>query len=157
MINTLYFERINKKLINMLDNSDLSIKEIKTRKEKLNKRLNDMVDDGRIDNSYMSLAHEIKSYQFLRNYGNLRMSEDSNSEKGPDFKLNNYRIECVCCSSGVIEKNGLNNYRLNESRKIMVVDYNKVKEILLPRITQELFQKSKKFNDYIDDRNNKKR
>ena len=33
MINEKYFEDINNKLINILDNSDLNVKEIKTRKE----------------------------------------------------------------------------------------------------------------------------
>lgn len=43
MINEKYFEDINKKLINILDNSDLNTKEIRTRKEKLNKKLMDMI------------------------------------------------------------------------------------------------------------------
>ncbi len=34
MINEKYFEDINKKLINILDNSDLNTKEIRTRKIK---------------------------------------------------------------------------------------------------------------------------
>ena len=39
----------------------------------------------------------------------------------------------------------------------MVVDYNKVLGILLPRITQELFAKLKKIKKYIDNRNSKRR
>ena len=84
------------------------------------------------------------------------MARDSNSETGPDFRLNNYSIECVCCSSGDTNKNGLENYRLNENRKSLVVDYNKLLEILLPRITQELVVKSQKLKEYIDTRYSKK-
>lgn len=157
MINVQYFKEINEKLINILDNSNLDKKEIRTRKEKLNKKLNDMIDKKEIDNHYVSLAHEIKSYQFLKEYGCLQMARDSNSEVGPDFKLNNYKIECVCCSSGETDKNGLENYRLSENRKSMIVDYNKLLEVLLPRITQELCTKSKKLKEYIDNRNSEKR
>lgn len=157
MINVQYFNEINKKLISILDNSDLDKKEIKTRKEKLNGKLRNMIDKKYIDNHYVSLAHEIKSYQFLKKYGCLKMARDSNSEVGPDFRLNNYKIECVSCSSGDIKNNGLENYRLNEKRKSMVVDYNKVLEILLPRITQELFCKSEKIKKYIDNRDSKKK
>ena len=157
MINEKYFKEINQKLINILDNSNLKQKEIKTRKGKLNKRLADMISKKEIDNHYVSLAHEIKSYEMLKNYGNLKMATDSNSETGPDFRLNNYSIECVSCSSGDTTKNGLENYRLNENRKSMIVDYNKLLEILLPRITQELVEKSKKIKTYIDTRYNKKR
>lgn len=67
MINEKYFEDINKKLINILDNSDLNTKEIRTRKEKLNKKLMDMIVKKEIDNHYVSLVHEIKSHQFLKN------------------------------------------------------------------------------------------
>lgn len=77
MINEKYFEDINKKLINILDNSDLNTKEIRTRKEKLNKKLMDMIVKKEIDNHYVSLAHEIKSYQFLKKYGCLKMAIDS--------------------------------------------------------------------------------
>lgn len=157
MINEKYFEDINNKLINILDNSDLNVKEIKTRKEKLNKKLMNMIEKEKIDNHYVSLAHEIKSYQFLKKYGCLQIAIDSNSEVEPDFKLNNYKIECVCCSSGETDKNGLENYRLSENRKSMIVDYNKLLEILLPRITQELCIKSKKLKKYIDNRNSEKR
>ena len=67
MINEKYFKEINQKLINILDNSNLNQKEIKTRKEKLNKRLANMISKKKIDNHYVSLAHEIKSYEILKN------------------------------------------------------------------------------------------
>lgn len=157
MINEKYFKEINQKLIDILDNSNLNQKEIRIRKEKLNKKLINMINKKEIDNHYVSLAHEIKSYDFLKKYGNLKMAQDANSEAGPDFRLNNYNIECVCCSSGDTSKNGLDNYRLNENRKSMIVDYNKLLEILLPRITQELVVKSQKLKKYINDRNNKRK
>lgn len=156
MINEKYFKEINKKLINILDSSNLIEKEVEDKKEKLNKRLKDMISAQKIDNHYASLAHEIKSYSFFNKYGNLKMARDTNSETGPDFKLNQYRIECVCCSSGDTQKNGLEKYRFSENRKSIVIDYNKLLEILLPRITMELVIKSQKLKEYIDNRSNKK-
>lgn len=157
MINEKYFKETNEKLLKILDNSDLIPKEIKDKKQKLNTSLNDMINKQEIENKYVSLGHEIKSYDFLKKYGNLKMARDTISEAGPDFKLNNYRIECVSCSSGDTNINGLENYRLNENNKSIIVDYNKLLEILLPRITQELKDKSETFRSYIDSRNCKKR
>ena len=152
MINENYFKELNKELINILDNSNLIPKEKTFRKRNLNLKLLNMLNDKKIDNHYLSLAHEIKSYDFLKKYGCIKMAEDSKNQTGPDFKINNYNIECVCCSSGQTNKNGLDNYRFSENRKSMLIDYNKLLEILLPRITQELNEKSKKFQNYIDKR-----
>ena len=157
MINEKYFNETNEKLINILDNSDLIPKEIRDKKQRLNGSLKDMINKQEIDNQYVSLGHEIKSYDFLKRYGDLRMARDTISNPGPDFKLNNYWIECVSCSSGDTNVNGLDNYRLDENNKSIIVDYNKLLEILLPRITQELKDKSETFRSYIDSRNYKKR
>ena len=110
MINENYFKELNKELINILDNSNLIPKEKTFRKRNLNLKLLNMLNDKKIDNHYLSLAHEIKSYDFLKKYGCIKMAEDSKNQTGPDFKINNYNIECVCCSSGQTNKNGLDNY-----------------------------------------------
>ena len=151
MINEKYFKETNEILVEILDNSNLITKEIEDKKNKLNVRLKAMLTNKKIDNHYCSLAHEIKSYDFLKKYGSPTMAKDTKSEKGPDFKLNNYNIECVCCSSGDVSKNGLENYRLNENQKSLVYNYNELLEILLPRMTQELNVKSDKFKKYINE------
>ena len=155
MINKKFFRDTNKMLIDILNASNLEANEIEDKKNKLNNWLNEMINTNSINNHYYSLAHEIKSYDFLEKIGNLVMAKDTRNEKGPDFRLNNYKIECVCCSSGDIDNNGLENYRLSEKQKELVFDYNKLLEILLPRVTQALKEKSDKFRKYINDRNYK--
>lgn len=155
MINKKLFLNLNKTLIDILNDSNLDVNEIEDKKNKLNDWLNEMINTNKLNNYYYSLAHEIKSYKFLEKMGNLVMAKDTRNEKGPDFRLNNYKIECVCCSSGDVDNNGLENYRLNENQKEVVFDYNKLLEILLPRITQALNEKSDKFRKYINDRSYK--
>ena len=56
---------------------------------------------SQFNDRYYNLAHEIKSFHFLQQFGCLLISEDSRGIAGCDCKLNErYQIECVCSSVG---------------------------------------------------------
>ena len=152
MLNRKYLNRLHLKLQKDIDNSDWNEKEKKYEKGKLNKLFRGMIRKEQLDNHYVSLAHEIKSYEFLKNLGNVQKAIDSKSEEGPDFTIGDYKIECVACSPGetlgILEK-----YRLTDYRKSGLFDYNKKLEILLPRMTSSLNEKVEKLNKYINKRN----
>ena len=152
MLNRKYLNKFHLKLKNYIDNSNWNEKEKKYEKMKLNQLFREMTRKEQLDNHYISLAHEIKSYEILKNLGKVKKAIDSKNEEGPDFTIGDYRIECVASSPGetleVLEK-----YRLTDYRKSGVFDYNKKLEILLPRMTSSLNEKVNKFNTYIDKRN----
>lgn len=155
MLNRKYLNQYHIKLIKLIDSSDFNIKEKEYRKIKLNKLFREMLKQEQINNHYISLAHEIKSYKFLKQFGIIQIALDSNNEEGPDFTLGEYKIECVSCSPGKITEK-LEKYRLTDYRKSGVFDYNKELEILLPRITTALDEKSRKFSNYISKRHYKR-
>ena len=144
------------KLIDMIKNSDWVEKEKVHRINKLNEEFNKIQLDGKITSRYNSLAHEIKSYEFLKKFGKPEIALDSKHTKGPDIKLRNYRIECVSCSAGAV-KDEFEKDHLNENKKFTVYDYTQKLRFLLPRLTNSLKAKSDIFKKYIDDRNHRRK
>ena len=156
MLNRSYFYGLHADLLKIIRNSTMDKKEKNYRVKKANEKLKLMLKTEKIDNHYYSLAHELKSYELLKNFGQPEITCDSRNRKGPDIRLNTYHIECVCCSPGKAISE-LEKYRLNEYRRSVVFDYNKKMEIILPRITSALGEKRDKFEKYIKDRNNKEK
>ena len=155
MLDSKYWNSVHLKLLKIIGNSDWIEKEKKFEKEKLNRLFRNMQKEGQLNNQYISLAHEIKSYNFLKIFGNVEKAIDSNNTTGPDFTLGNYKIECVACSPGET-KDLLEKYQLTEYRKSVTQDYKRMQEIILPRITSSLKYKVNKFNIYLQKRNCKK-
>ena len=152
MVNIKNFNNLHIKLINIIKNSNILEKEKNYRLKNLNRNLEFMIKQHKIKTEYYSLAHELKSYEFFKNYGQIKLAYDSSNEAGPDIKLNNYYIECVCSTSGtVIDK--LEKYQLNDYRNEIIYDYDKLLELVLPRLTGSLNEKSYKFKKYINNRN----
>lgn len=150
MINKKYFLELNNQLISVLDNSELRNKEKIFRKNRLNVLLEKMFKEEKIDPQYVALVHEIKSFEFMKKINKeTKLAEDSNSETGPDLKIENYKIECVCCSEGENYNFGILNYNAEYG----LGDYNILLETVLPRITLVLERKSDKYKEYIDNRN----
>ena len=152
MLNRKYWNSIHLKLLKQINNSDWNEKEKKSKKEKLNRLFKKMLEKEMLNNEYISLAHEIKSYDFLKLFGKVHKANDSKSQAGPDFTVGDYRIECVACSPGKTE-DMLEKYQLTEYRKSIVSDYRKLLEILLPRITSSFGEKVNKFNSYLESGN----
>lgn len=100
MLNRSYFYGVHADLIGIIKNSSMDQKEKNYRLRKANEKLKTMLKEERIDNHYYSLAHELKSYELLKKFGEPEIAFDSRSKKGPDIRLNNNNIECVCCSPG---------------------------------------------------------
>ena len=84
-----------------------------------------------VSDRYYNLAHEIKSFLFLRDFGSVKIAEDSKHSSGCDCILDDkYQIECVCCSAG--EKSaGLHELCVEN----VLVDYAKKEKILHCRLT----------------------
>lgn len=153
MINKDYFKKTNE-MLNVFLNiafEETKNNEFINRKNSINKKYADLIRVNNITKDYITHAHEIKSYQFLKKYGLVSVAKDSKSAKGPDFKLLKYHIECVCCTSGDTTKNGLDNYRLTAERTSIVYDTNKKNDVFYSRITQSLNEKCQKFRKYIED------
>ena len=68
MLNRKYWNSIHLKLLKQINNSDWNEKEKKSKKEKLNRLFKKMLEKEMLNNEYISLAHEIKSYDFLKKY-----------------------------------------------------------------------------------------
>ncbi len=142
------FEEHTKMLVNILDKSSLDLKEKKYRKENLLKIYNQMVETNSINSRYYNLSHEIRSLDFLNNYGCLVIASDSKSEKGCDFYLDSgIQIECVCSSRGDEKKNGLDQFNGNG-----VFDYNVKEGIILSRLTQSINEKVLFYQNHILDK-----
>ena len=145
MLYTKFWEEQNAKAINVINNMKIPLKEKQYRKKRMNDNLQNMISKNEVNVLYYSLLHEIKSYQFLKRFGDIKVANDCEHEKGADFKFKHYHIECVSCSSG--ESKEILNHYLTLSQ----FDYNKCLSYLYPRITSSLNEKSIKFKKYIND------
>ena len=136
-------------VLDILNKYDISDRQ--ERIDKIIKIYNKMINDEEIDREFYSLAHEIKGYDFIRSFGEALLANDKEHEAGPDINFRKNRIECVCCSEGNILDAGYKEYSINHNRqKCKIIDYNKTKEYLLPRITNSLYyKKDEKIVDYI--------
>lgn len=121
------------------------------REDKIAQIYKNMIKNNQKDREFYSLAHEIKSYDFVSKFGKAHLSNDEKHEPGPDITFGDNRIECVCSSEGNILMTGYEQYSIRycKGRK-KIVDYNKTKEFLLPRITQSLYEKKNKIENYIN-------
>jgi len=147
-INKSVFDDSMEIVTNILNKFDISDKE--RRINRITKIYNNMLKNNAVDREFYSLAHELKSYEFIRLFWEAKLSNDTKSKPGPDITYGNNQIECVCCSEGEILKAGFKKYSINHSKKkSMVIDYNKKKEFLLPRITSSLKDKRDIIEDYI--------
>ena len=129
MLYTKFWEEQNAKAINVINNMKIPLKEKQYRKKRMNDNLQNMISKNEVNVLYYSLLHEIKSYQFLKRFGDIKVANDCEHEKGADFKFKHYHIECVSCSSG--ESKEILNHYLTLSQ----FDYNKCLSYLYPRIT----------------------
>ena len=145
MLNVDFWNEQNAKAINVINNMKISLKEKQYRKKRMNDNLQNMISKNEVNILYYSLLHEIKSYQFLKRLGGVKVANDCEHEKGADFKFKNYHIECVSCSSGA------NKEILDHYLTLSFFDYNRCLSYLYPRITSSLNEKSIKFKDYIND------
>ena len=145
-------EKNTNQLLEMLISCEVSDTEFEHRKNALKAAHRDYeaaISD--ISNRYYSLAHEIRSFHFLKQFGALIISEDSKHESGCDFLLNNtFQIECVCSSAGKdTEKNGFSKLCTRNNLNGQLVDYGKKKEILYCRLTSSIKEKLNFYEEHI--------
>ena len=96
---------------------------------------------------FFELSHEIESYLFLKQFGNVYMSSDMRHEEGADYVFNSqYYIECVCSTPGEKKKNGLDKYLLRTGS----FDYNEFKRLLYARFTSSLYEKADFYKKHIN-------
>lgn len=141
-INNELFSDHTTMLLDILEKSNVDLKEKEYRKKELLDIYNHMKDTQIINNKYYNISHEIRSLEFLENYPNIKIAQDHLSKSGCDFEIyNNYLIECVCSSSGDEEKNGLIEFHGSG-----IFDYSKKEQIILTRLTQSLKEKKDFYN-----------
>lgn len=138
-------------LCKILHQSNLSSSEISFRIEKLKKaecKPGSQISD--ISDTYYSRAHEIKGLQFLYSLGNVRAANDSQSQPGCDYVLDEkYQIECVCSTAGDTKKNHLAEICAhNDLGKL--INYKEKETILYSRLTSSLLDKKKFYQQHID-------
>lgn len=147
-MNSKLFDRHQNELFSILDSCGMSDKEIQLRKN----RIRQSVDLIRREESsqayalYNQRAHEIDSIPFLKQFGNITITEDSSHVKGCDFILNGHiYIECICASEGDMTKNNLDKFKNCEG----LFDYRKKKTILNTRFTSSLCEKKDFYNNRV--------
>lgn len=93
-----------------------------------------------IHSDYSSRIHELKSFIFFNKLGVIKVSNDYNHEKGPDFKYNNNYIECVVPTVGNDK-----NYKELKKSKFEVYnthfDYSEKARQMIIRFTSSLYSK----------------
>ena len=99
-----YLKDMNDLIIETLERSSMPESEKKYKSDRLKKGVSLENRKTFIDNYYISTIHEIKTYELLSKYGNVKVASDSKCEAGTDFKFLDYNIECVSCTSGDIQK-----------------------------------------------------
>lgn len=120
------------------------------RVNKITKIYNNMISKKETDREFYSLVHEIKSYDFVNSFSKVYLANDEKHETGPDISFGNNRIECVCSSKGKILNSVYKEYSISHFKgKTKIINYNKTKEFLLPRITNSLYTKKDIIEDYI--------
>ena len=130
-------------LLTVLRNCEISETEFDYRKKRLvdaEQRKGSQINP--ISDSYYNLAHEIKAAQFMQQFGNVMISQDSVSQSGCDLLLNGrYQIECVCSSAGDAQKNGLFDLCIMNNSNGKLIDYGKKQKVLYSRLTSSIAEK----------------
>lgn len=140
-----------KHLEQLLRKTDISEKEIAYRMLRL-KQAESMSSSSisLVSNVYHQRAHEIKSFDFLQQFGKVKIAEDSKHEKGCDCILNGeYQIEAVCCSEGDIESSGLDKYCGCTNGKW--IDYSEKEKLMFMRYTSSIKEKRDFYNTHLSD------
>ena len=137
-------------LLELLSSCNLSSKEFIHRKNAL-EDAQEMIESeiSRFNDRYYNLAHEIKSFYFLRQFGNVLISEDCSHNSGCDCKLNDYyQIECVCSSVGK-NTEGIDLLgKIDRSTEFYVGNYNE--SFFLCRLTSSIREKLNFYNEHIE-------
>lgn len=143
-------------LIEKLSKLPMCEKEIQDRKNKLINACEgaDKLQEDKIVR-YYNLAHEIKSFYFLNDFGKLRISSDRKSEAGCDAVLNDYyQIECVCASAGKNSKySGYEENRMRNKEGCWVTNYSPIRDFILSRITSVIHEKKEFYRKHLDKQN----
>ncbi len=135
-------------LLELLSLCDVSPEEFEHRKKALEnaQKLPESVI-SRFNDLYYNLAHEIKSYHFLQQFGKIVISEDHRHKAGCDCNLNShYQIECVCSSAGE-KTEGVDLFGKRRESKFYVGNYDK--SFLFCRLTASVKKKLDFYNDHI--------
>lgn len=142
---TVFFDNEYEELLKILHGADLSEREKKYRIDQIDRIYEDIKRRKRNDdyNAFLQRAHEIRSFQFLRNIGQLIVASDSNHTPGPDFILEGIYVECVCSTLGDVEKTGLANYL----KYNVIIDYKEKNQLLKERLISSI---SGKVNCYYE-------
>lgn len=140
---------ITEHLLTALKSLNLSDEEYNYRKEKLLAAEQKKGESlWTISNEYFNLAHEIKAFLFLQQFGLVEVSSDRLHTPGCDCTLNQkYQLECVCSSGGDAIKNGLAEFATLKNLN-QIVDYGEKEKILLSRLTSSLKEKRDFFLDH---------
>lgn len=102
-----------------------------------------------ISDPYYSLIHEIKALQFLNDFGDIRIADDSHHRAGCDYVLNEkYQIECVCSTAGDANANGLAELCVYNTLGHLI-DYGKKESLLYSRLTSSLLDKKEFYKKHI--------
>ena len=135
-------------LISVLRSCDLPQKEITYRSDNLKQAENKPSSISIVGNRYHDLAHEIKSLNFLQQFGKTQISCDYAHKPGSDLILNDkYYIECVCASAGDVRISGFEKY-CTKNTLGKVIDYNEKANILYSRLTTAIKAK----RDFYEER-----
>lgn len=149
-INKSCFDDAMKIITEILKNNSVQDKD--NRIDKIKRVYNKMVKEDKPDREFYSLVHEIKSFEFINLFGKADLANDEGHEKGTDILFGDNRIECVCCSEGNIVNVGFKDHSVGYcEEQSIVIDYNKTKEFVLPRITNSLDVKRDKIIKYINE------
>lgn len=142
------FYKDKTELFEILESSDLCKTEIELRKKRLIESIDliQKTESREYYNRFNQLAHEIRSIPFLKQFGNLKITEDSKNSKGCDFVLNGkVYIECVCVSEGQADKSGLEYPILSQG----VHSYNEIRNLINLRFTNTLKSKLEFYEERV--------
>lgn len=137
-------------LLEQLSICGVSPKEFEHRKAKLESAQKMPGSEiSRFSDRYYNLVHEIKSFCFLKQFGEVAISEDCKNNPGCDCKLkDNYQIECICSSVGKNTK-GIDLFgKKDKDVKFYVGNYDK--SFLFIRLTNSLIKKLKFYKQRIE-------
>lgn len=149
-MNVELFDNVYKVFDNLLENLNLTQKELKHRKNNFSKAYIELISNN-IWQSFFSQLHEIKSIDFFTQLpGFLVVYEDSSSIPGVDIEYNKTQIEFVVASTGNENtKRKLLESGFNEYNKM--IDLNPKHDQMILRFSSVLKDKSIKF---LNDSNN---
>lgn len=126
----------------------LGLQEFDFRSQNLQRVFDGMLRVGKIDDSYYSIAHEIRAIEMFSKMDLIKVYKDSRSEPGVDLEYRNNLVECVISTAGsdrnlgILRKSGYQQYD-------DIIDYNeKFRQISL-RVLSSISSKRLKFCDDI--------